>query len=145
MRMKFGNKPHYTKVMGQLMSTYIPSGFDFVTSVPMSQKRFNKRGYNQSRLIAESICECCSLEYRETLVKVKDNKVQSMLKFTQRQKNVQGAYKVQADVKGCSVLLVDDVFTTGATINECSKVLKRAGAKSVDCVTFAMSYRKRGS
>ena len=143
-RLKFRNKPHYAKTMGLLMSVYAPKpgNIDFVTFVPMTSRAVKKRGYNQSRLLAESIAENTGLECLQCLTKQRETNVQSTLKFTQRQKNISGAFKVSEDVRGKKLVLVDDVYTTGATIRECAKVLKKAGAAEINCITFAMTKGK---
>ncbi len=144
-RLKFQNKPQYADTMGRIISVYIPHGktFDAVAYVPMTQKAEKKRGYNQSQLIAEGLSEASGLKTCELLVKVRETKKQSTLNFEKRQKNIKGAFKTTGDVRGKRIILVDDVFTTGATMCECASVLKRAGAAEVVCLSFAMTKEKQ--
>ena len=140
---KFRGKMYYYKDLGAILANYVyrPEAFDFVTSVPISVKRMRERGYNQSELLARRICEIGGLEYKDTLRRIKDRIPQNRLNYEQRQRNVRGAFAVVDDVKmeGKSILLVDDIFTTGATMNECARVLGKAGAASVFGLTLAMT------
>lgn len=143
-RLKFYNKPHYADTMGQIMSVYAPktSDIDIVTYVPMTKRAMRKRGYNQAQLMAEKIAELVNVECVCCLEKVRETKVQSTLDFKRRQKNIAGAFRGLDNAVGKRILLVDDVYTTGATISEASKALKRAGASDIYCITFAMTQRK---
>ena len=141
---KFHNRPHYAETMGQLMSVYAPklSSIDCVTYVPMTKRAVRKRGYNQAELLARKIAECTGAEFEICLEKIKETKVQSRLSFKNRQKNIAGAFSGLHNVRGRKILLVDDVFTTGATITAAAKALKKAGASEINCLTFAMTQRK---
>lgn len=113
--------------------------YDVVTFVPMSPKSFKKRGYNQSELLAKGFCDILGAEqkFTEALTKTKETVQQEKLGKKERKENLVGCFAVTADVKGKSVLLLDDVKTTGSTINECAKVLKRKGATKVVALTVA--------
>lgn len=115
--------------------------YDIIIPVPISKKRKMQRGYNQSELI---IKECAKLDKNITvcmdvLYKIKDTKPQSTLNKEQRMINVQDAYKTQNSeiIKNKKVLLFDDIYTTGSTLEECAKVLKKSGAYEVSVLTFA--------
>lgn len=115
--------------------------YDIIIPVPISKKRKTQRGYNQSELI---IKECARLDKKITvckdvLYKIKDTKPQSTLDKEQRKINIQGAYKVQNSniINNKKVLLFDDIYTTGSTLEECAKVLKKSGAYEVSVLTFA--------
>lgn len=110
---------------------------DLVAPVPLHPKRLKERGFNQSLLLAQAFPEV-RLK-RELLVRVRHTPPQTGLKPQARRDNVKGAFSVPrpALVKGKNVLLVDDVFTTGATIRECARVLRRAGARRVEVLTVA--------
>ena len=108
--------------------------------VPISKKRYKLRGYNQSSLLAKEFAEIFNLEFdKEVLIKIKNNPRQSTLSQEERFLNTQGVYKINKNAKiiNKNILLLDDVFTTGATCNECAKVLKEAGAKKVGVFTIA--------
>ena len=112
-------------VLAQAAAEHFGGEFDIVTYVPVSKKRKQERGYDQSYLLA-----------RET----KDNVAQSSLSSREeRQKNVVGAYvAVNEDkIKGQRILLIDDILTTGATLREAARVLREAGAEKVICATLA--------
>ena len=135
-------KPYYQKHVSACYNyVYRPEAFDFVTSVPISEKRMRERGYNQSELLARRICEIGGMEYEGTLRRIKDRIPQNRLNYEQRQRNVKGAFAVIDDVKiaGKNILLVDDIFTTGATMDECARILSKAGASSVFGLTLAMT------
>lgn len=114
--------------------------FDVVVPVPLSQKRLLKRGYNQAELLAYELADSMGLVLDEALLrKILHNSPQSLRRRGERATNVAGAYAVhpRAELSGRTVLLVDDVCTTGATLNECAKMLKFSGAKAVFCVVLA--------
>lgn len=113
--------------------------YDIVTFVPMSPLSVKQRGYNQSELLACGFCDLTEENNKlcATLAKVKETVKQETLGKKERKKNLVGCFAVTADVKGKRVLLIDDVKTTGATLNECAKALKRKGAVSVIGLTVA--------
>lgn len=111
-----------------------------VLPVPIHKLRLLKRKYNQAALLAKEIAEKEKLPYLpDALQKAVSTQSQGHLNRRKRQKNVRNSFVVKKKelVKGKSLLLIDDVFTTGATVNECSRVLKKAGAKEVYVLTFA--------
>lgn len=116
--------------------------FDFVTSVPERPKEERKKGISIPRVLARVISGSLGIPHKELLLKVKDTKKQKELTAKQRIINVRGAYKAAYPVKDKKILLIDDVFTTGATLDECSRILKRAGAKSVVTATVAIRDRE---
>lgn len=115
--------------------------YDIIIPVPISRKRKMQRGYNQSELI---IKECEKLDKNikvctNILYKIKNTKPQSTLDKEQRKINVQGAYEIKNGniINDKKVLLFDDIYTTGSTLEECAKVLKQVGAYEVGIITFA--------
>ena len=119
----------------------ILKSYDTIIPVPVSSKRMNERGYNQSELIADDIvkqiteCECIT----DCLIKNKNIIEQSKLNKEQRQKNIQGVYILKNKEKliNKEILLIDDIYTTGSTANECCKVLQKAKPKKIDVFTIA--------
>ena len=114
--------------------------YDIIIPVPISKKRLNTRGYNQSSLIAKNLAQELNIEYSEKiLIKIKDNKPQSEMKQDTRKNNVSGVYKVsnKEKINNKKVLIVDDIFTTGSTVDECAKVLKENNAQSIGVFTLA--------
>ena len=118
--------------------------FDLVTWVPVSKKRRRKRGYDQTELLARSACRLWETEPVRLLQKVTDNPAQSGLKEeAARRANVLGVYEAAEPerIQGCRILLVDDICTTGATLAECARMLRDAGAADVMCVCAALARR----
>jgi len=114
--------------------------YDIIMPIPISKKRMKQRGYNQSTLIAKNLAKMLNIEYKENvLVKIKDNKPQSELGQHERSANVKGVYKIKAlrNIYIKKILLIDDIFTTGSTANECARVLKENNANSVGIFTIA--------
>jgi ComF family protein len=115
---------------------------DALVPVPIHPKRKRRRGFNQAQAIAEELEKIKGLKVAKgILVKVKNVPAQTSLEAEDREKNVIGAFRVAKEdhVKGKRLLLIDDVYTTGATIRECSRVLKKAGAKEVNAITLAQA------
>ncbi len=110
-----------------------------ITSVPLHRKRLQWRGFNQSELIAYEISQKFGWEYLDILTRLKDTKPQIQLNFEERDENIKDSFRVKngINLNGKTVLLVDDVYTSGATMNECAKILKNARAKEVWGVVIA--------
>ncbi|MDF2523851.1 MAG: phosphoribosyltransferase [Clostridiales bacterium] len=144
-KFKFSNKPSYYRVLGKFLAKKIKEmtnydKFDIIISVPLSKEKFNKRGYNQSQLIASKVSkEICIPEKSKLLSRVRDTGSQSLLAKRDRCLNVRNAFRVtdMNAVSGKSIILIDDVLTTGNTVNECSRVLKEAGAMEVMVAVIA--------
>ena len=140
-RFKFAGRKFYAKTYGLWLAAAIAqdcADFDLVTWVPVSRKRRRKRGYDQARLLSEEVCKNLGRTPVQCLRKIRHNPPQSSSKNReQRGKNVAGAYEVTENVRGLRILLIDDIITTGATLEECSRVLRRAGAKEVLCAALA--------
>lgn len=136
---KTGGLDYYGRIMAQCAAEEYSGRFDAITWVPVSKKRLKKRGFDQSRLLAASMCVDWHTEPVETLRKVTDNPPQSGLEdASARRANVLGVYEAVAEnVKGRRLLLVDDILTTGSTLGECVRVLREAGAGDVVCITLA--------
>ena len=116
--------------------------FDAVTWVPVSKKRLRKRGFDQARYLTASLCVDWHTAPLETLRKITDNPPQSGIDdAAARRANVLGVYEAVSPEQfaGKRLLLVDDICTTGATLGECARALKEAGAADVMCLTLAMT------
>ncbi len=116
------------------------AGVNLVIPVPLFAKRKRKRGYNQSELLARAFCKETGLALDTTsLVRVRDTGSQTKLGREARVTNMAGAFEVKdaAAVKGKTVLLIDDVATTGSTLEACAQALRQTGAKRVTAFTFA--------
>ena len=112
---------------------------DNVVPVPLSNSRLHERGYNQSALLASSISRNLHIEIKlHALTRVKETLSQVGLSSKERQDNVFNAFRADsAEIRNKSVLVIDDIATTGSTLNECAKALKNAGAREVFCYTVA--------
>lgn len=114
---------------------------DIIIPVPIHKKRLNERGYNQSELISKEIVNNIKRIKLLTnvLIKVQNTKPQSTLNKEQRIENAKNAYAIKNSekIKNKNIILVDDIYTTGSTANECSKLLKFAGAKEINIFTLA--------
>lgn len=136
---KFNERPSFYRAFGELIAdkvnrTLNQYPLDVIVPVPMSRKRIAQRGYNQAALIALRASQILSVPLEaKSIVKVKDTQRQSSLGRQERLINLNGAFEVTSSCSyvGKTVLLIDDIITTGSTLNECSKALKAAGAKYV--------------
>lgn len=110
-----------------------------VVPVPLHWYRQNWRGFNQSSLIAKRLADKLELTYLEALRRIKYTRPQVKLKSLSRYENIRDAFSLNTKyvINNTHILLVDDVWTTGATMNECCRVLKQAGAKKVWAITLA--------
>jgi ComF family protein len=113
---------------------------DLLVSVPLHMKRFRERGFNQAHLLVRRWAkqQRIPLDGR-TLSRSRGTEPQTNLSGAERRRNIKGAFSIQhpESIKGQKILLVDDVYTTGATVNECARVLMKADAKFVDVLTLA--------
>lgn len=114
--------------------------YDTIIPVPISKKRLNERGYNQSYLISNEIAKKVGLCLeRNCLIKTKNIIEQSKLNKEQREQNIQGVYKLKNKKRldNKKIILFDDIYTTGSTVNECCKILKQAKIKEIAVFTLA--------
>ncbi|MBI3752936.1 MAG: ComF family protein [Deltaproteobacteria bacterium] len=138
---KYSGKTSLAKPLGKLMADgFSNKGCDLVVPVPLHKTRLKERGFNQSLFLARELAAIHNLpvDYIH-LKRIRATDPQINLKEKERVKNVRGAFAA-ADGKvfiDKHILLIDDVYTTGATIRECGRILKRAGAKGIDVLTLA--------
>lgn len=144
--LKFGRKKYIAQTLGALMADeFLKSGMqaDIIVFVPMTQKEEKKRGFNQSALLAYEVGGRLNIPVLPALVKIKDTSAQKELHGKERAINLKGAFSCAFEqVKSRRLLLIDDIFTTGATANECAKVLLKAGAREVNVLTSAVTTLK---
>ena len=144
-RYKFSSCSGYSRLYGMLMAqavrdTWPELTFDAVTWVPLSPRRKRKRGYDQAMLLAQAVCEHLGGTATPLLQKVKDTPAQSLqADHRARRVNALNAYALlpHAQVAGKTILLCDDVVTTGSTLSECARILRTAGAEKVYAATLA--------
>ncbi len=141
-RHKYGPNQALGAVLAQLLEDQLPvdAEYDVVIPVPLHRRRLVRRGFNQSALLASAVTNRlrCRLDVA-TLIRVIATPPQTAQDLDSRRRNVHNAFAVRYPerVAGLKVLLIDDVLTTGATANECARVLRAAGASSVDVLTIA--------
>ena len=144
-RFKYGRQASLGKPLGQLMVQacrpwFGTSGFDLVIPVPLHPRRLRWRGFNQSVLLGREVGRAWSIPIDPfILTRKSETAPQSTLGLQERGPNVRGAFAIAPGraVARMRVLLVDDIYTSGATLNECTRVLLRAGAREVRALTLA--------
>lgn len=145
LRYKFMNKSGYCRAFAKLLVERIKKmtnyqNLDIIVGVPLNLDRERLRGFNQAQLLAKEISNGLKKAHDPSLlIRVRNTKIQSTLEKSERILNMKDAFQVsyQRDIKNKTVLLVDDIATTGATLGECSKALLTAGAKEVVCAVIA--------
>lgn len=148
---KFNEKSYLYKTFAELITGIELEKFikeyDIIIPVPLSKKRMKERGYNQSLLILKYLLQKNKINniYLEDkiLYKVKNIKPQSSMKTKQdRINNIKGVYEVKnnAKIKNKKIIIFDDIFTTGSTVNECAKIIKQAGAEKIGVITIAKDF-----
>lgn len=142
---KFNNKSYLYKTFCEFIVKN-KKAFDFIKSydiiipVPMHNRKKALRGYNQSELIAKELAKTAKIKiFTDILIKTKNNKVQSSLNKQDRKNNVKDVYKLvkKEKIYNKKVLIFDDIYTTGATIEACKKEILTANVKSVGILTLA--------
>ena len=143
-KLKYGNKKYLAKIFAKQMSFIYYRNFfacDIVTFTPMTEERESERGYNQAEVLAEEFCKITNLPIaKDLLIKTKETPRQvSVASAKERRENLKGSFKVgnKDIVRAKSILLIDDVMTTGATVEALSELLKRAGASNIIVLTVA--------
>lgn len=148
MPLKYADRELNKNFMAKLMRQYghqLITESDIITPVPLYYWRQWKRRYNQAALLAKTIYSMeknPNLIYKPNILKrVENTPKQGKLSFQQRRENVKSVFIISdnqaKEVQGKNILIIDDVFTSGATVNECSRILKKAGAHSVGVLTFS--------
>lgn len=148
-RLKFNNSPASSTYFGKLMANvvrteYLNIGirFDCVIGVPMHPDEYRERGYNQADLLAKTVAEDIEVpRFVKVLVKYRKNSAQHTLSYIERQRNIRNVFRVTRPeaIIGRTVLLCDDVTTSGSTLDECARTLLDAGARAVYCVTATVA------
>jgi ComF family protein len=142
---KYGNNISVGALLASFMADFSFPDVDFtdyslIIPVPLHIKRLRQRGFNQSLILARALAKKKQIPVNFSLLKRhKFTETQTGLNKAERNKNIKGAFEVSNKKKIASknVILVDDVYTTGATINECAKILTKAGAQKVTVLTLA--------
>ena len=147
-RFKFRNATNLSRVFAEDMlecfnKHYSGYDFDLCTFVPSAKEDLKNRGYNQAELLAKDFCEITGLEFGAVLNKAFQTETQHSLSSSERSGNLAGAIELKDDVDLLNkrILLIDDIKTTGATLNECAKMLLIGGAAEVFCLTVAITNK----
>ena len=142
---KFNDKSYLYKTFCEIIKNdkttfdFIKS-YDIIIPVPIHKKRMKTRGYNQSELIARELAKICGNKmYTDVLIKIKSNKAQSTLNKEERENNAKNVYKLckLEKINNKKVLILDDIYTTGATVKECALELSKATVKEIGIFTVA--------
>ncbi|HHZ02471.1 MAG TPA: ComF family protein [Tissierellia bacterium] len=143
---KYYNKPYFYKLFGKCLIDYMKENnytdFDYIVSVPLHPSKLRIRGYNQAELLGRYLSEKLSIPYKDVLKRTKKTPKQSQQSKSSRRKNLKNAFSVKKlprneNIKNSRVLLIDDVYTTGSTVDECSKTLLNFGVAKVYVITIA--------
>ena len=145
--LKYDKKFHIGIFLGKSLGEYFKSQFQswnisMIVPIPLHHLKKAERGFNQSYYIAKGISSQTSIAIKSNVMKrMRFTQSQTTMTLKEREENVEGAFKVRKteNIKGKNILLVDDVMTTGATINECGKVLLDAGANRIYAATVALA------
>jgi len=135
--------PTFAAMMARSGADIIPST-DLIIPIPLHWRRLGMRKYNQAALLAHEISKITQIpSCPNSLQRIRHTQVQGHLSRMARQRNLQGAFQVQKDISGKSILLIDDVLTTGATLINASKILLKSGASEVRCLSIARSLHNK--
>lgn len=145
-RIKYKGRKDIAKELGKafgkkLKQNPLYSEIDFLVPIPLHKKRLRKRGFNQSKSICEGLSHSLELPIEaDNLIRTVDTQTQTKLSKAERQKNLKDAFKVvnPEALKGKHILLVDDVLTTGSTIEECTGELRKRTEVKISVVTLAI-------
>ena len=138
--LKFNRKRALANTLGNfIIENAVIDNHDIIVPVPMSAESRKERGFNHTELIAALIGKKTGIAVLHAVNKIKDTEPQNKLDRKARLRNLKGAFKAVKDVSGKAVLVIDDVYTTGATMNEMATALLAAGAKEVRGLVVARS------
>jgi len=148
--LKYENRPELAVPLSRYLVTVfhsapwdaLPQPIDAVVPVPLHAQRRQERGYNQSELLADGLCRAAGLALEPAwLERTQATRQQVGLSAAERKQNVTGAFTASGRVAGHTLLLVDDVYTTGATLQSCADAAVAAGARTVYALTLAIPAR----
>ncbi|HNY83941.1 MAG TPA: ComF family protein [Anaerolineaceae bacterium] len=141
-RLKYSRDLEMGRLIAKMMAPKLQALFqnaNLIVPMPLSLKRFRERGYNQAEAITKPLSELIGWAHSsKALEKIRDTETQVHLSVAERLANLDGAFKADSElVIGKSIVLLDDVMTTGATMRQAAKALREAGAKEIYAATFA--------
>jgi ComF family protein len=144
-KIKYGNKPELALLLGKLLGNeiiYIKPSIDLIIPVPLHKKKLRKRGYNQSDYFAKGMSDTTGISWsRRNLTRKENNPSQTNKSRIERIHNVEGIFQVinPDEIRSKSILLVDDVITTGATLYACATALTEAGSRVMGIASIALA------
>ncbi|MGB9698174.1 MAG: double zinc ribbon domain-containing protein [Thermodesulfobacteriota bacterium] len=144
-RFKYQGATYLAHPLGMLLADYKDADFSFgnidlLVPVPLHPRRLRERGFNQSLLLARVVSRVHKIPLQFNLLeRIRYTQPQTQLSGSEREKNMRGAFRVRKNnlLSRNNILLIDDVFTSGATVGECARALKEAGARQVQVLTLA--------
>ena len=151
LEIKFGKKAHKMISLADVALSFTEDisgdylNFDAIVPVPLHANRLKERGFNQAEVFARKVADAWGLSYRGDLcIRKTDTIPQAMMSADNRRGNVSDVFSIteDADVSGKKFVLVDDVFTSGETLNSLARTLKEYGAEAIVCVTICTAYTK---
>jgi len=149
LELKFKQNKQIAHSLGKLWAMHMSETFDcedntFLVPLPMHYKKQRERGFNQAEILTQHLSNRLSIPTEHALLRTIDTPPQSGLHPRQRIENVSGVFEVAKDVnpQGKHYIIIDDIYTTGASLNECAKVLKEAGAAGVSCMTLSVVEKR---
>jgi ComF family protein len=141
--LKYGHQLAVAGWLGQQLAERTQGAGDIIMPLPLHALRLRERGFNQSMEIARRLGNCLNLRVdRNSLIRQRATQPQAGLALKERHANVRGAFECTADLSGQAILLIDDVMTSGATVNECARVLKLHGARQVTVAVAARALKQ---
>ncbi|MDO5018020.1 MAG: phosphoribosyltransferase family protein [Lagierella massiliensis] len=139
---KFKEKKYYGKLFAKLLEDFYNLynlKYDILVPIPLTNKKVLKRGFNQCEVICKFLSDRIKVPYnKDILIKIKDTPDQHLLNMEKRRNNLSSAFKVNIfeELLDKKILLVDDIMTSGYTLEYCIKNLKLAGYKNIDCIVI---------
>jgi len=146
-RVKFDGETALARGLGRWLARSLPgeaAEADLVAPVPLHPKKLRERGFNQSEFLSAAVAAAASLPHRPRLLrKTTPTRSQTGLGRRDRRRNLRGTFSLEAGtpIVGKRVLLVDDIYTTGCTVEECARALRRGGARGIRVLTLARTIR----
>lgn len=144
---KYKNCDYLIDLFSHLMHSHLLklgfncSSYDLVTSVPMYRGKIRNRDYNQSSLLAQSFANYFKICFKDDIIYELEERIsQTKILASKRRENVSNVFCVKSDVTDKKIILIDDIFTTGATTKECACVLKEAGAKEITIIALSKTF-----
>lgn len=142
--LKYKNERNLAPQMAAFLAPLVVDA-DLITWVPLARGKLWRRGYNQAKLLAKSVGSITGTRAEKTLTKPRPTRDQNQLGLDARRRNLRGAFALPRPeaVAGRRVVLVDDVYTTGSTVNECARTLRKARPADIRVVTLARTLLRR--